>query len=76
MVLLGLNRQFGDTASDLTSLVTQIPGVTDAADYIQGKVKDVVAPYVIASLMLGLAGFTFGLAAFIGMKSMKKARAA
>jgi hypothetical protein len=48
-------------------------GAESAIPDIQAQVKATVQPYVIASLAIGLVGFTFGLAAFIGMRSMRSA---
>lgn len=49
-------------------------GAESAIPDIQAQVKTAVQPYVIASLAIGLIGFTFGLASFIGMRSMRNAQ--
>lgn len=76
MMLMSL-RGLGDTG---------VPIVDSAVDYIKGQatagaqaaipdVKAAIQPYVIASLAMGVLGMVFGLAAFIGVSNLKKARA-
>ena len=74
MMLMGFTSGFGDTG---------VPIVDSALNFIQGKAKEgaeaaipdiqtqvqaVVQPYVVASLLFGVAGFVLGLTAFLRTK--------
>ncbi len=72
MMLMGFNSQLGD----VTDILSSIPGVTDAETAALDKVKATVQPYVVASLLMGLFGFAFGLAALIDVRNLKQSRGA
>lgn len=78
MMLLGLNQHaLGDVTDSTVQAFQDVtaPYVSALTDQVKPQLTAAVQPYVIASLLLGLFGFGFGLAAFLGVRNMRKARA-
>lgn len=75
MMVLGFNHGLGDTGVPLVdNALSAVTGsVTAGAEAATPQIQAAVQPYVVTSLLLGLLTFAFGLAAFIGVRSMKKA---
>lgn len=73
MMLMGFTNGLGDSTTGVPVVDSALSfikgeaqsGAEAAIPEIQAQVQTVVQPYVIASLLFGVAGFVLGLTAFL-----------
>jgi len=61
---------FGDVLDTLESIPGEVTGA--ASTYAQQQISAIVTPYIAAMLFLSLAGFAFGLAAFLQVRKLRR----